>query len=222
VAEVIDLARETGCRVHILHVSSAEVLPLLAKARADGVRITAETCPHYLTFAAEQIADGATQFKCCPPIRDAANRKALWAGLADGVIDCVVSDHSPCPPELKRGDFATAWGGISSVQLGLSVIWTAARARGHTLSDVAAWMSRRPAALVGLRRKGSIAVGGDADLVAFDPERRWTVRAADLHHRHPVTPYDGRELTGAVRATWLRGRRTDSTPSGRLLSQEES
>ena len=183
--------------------------------------MTAETCPHYLTLTAEQVADGQTAFKCCPPIRGEANRDALWDGLNAGLIDCVVSDHSPCPAELKRtdsGDFADAWGGIASVQLGLSVVWTAARSRGHTLAQVAEWMARRPADLAGLVHKGRIEVGADADLVAFDPEVVWTVDPADLHHRNPVTPYGGRTLIGAVRSTWLRGEPvTGDDPRGRLL-----
>jgi allantoinase len=219
IRQVIAAARDIGARVHILHLAAADALPAIRDARRGGVRITAETCPHYLTIAAEHIPDGATAFKCCPPIRGRADRDALWAGLRDGTIDCVVSDHSPSPPSMKTGDFATAWGGIASIQLGLPVMWTEARHRGVGLGDLARWMSRGPADLVGLDGKGRIAVGADADLVAFDPDHAWTVRAADLHHRHPVTPYDGRLLTGAVAATWLRGARvdTDAAPLGRQL-----
>jgi allantoinase len=224
VATAIAAARAAGARVHILHLSAAGALPLIAKARADGVRVTAETCPHYLTLDAARIPAGATEFKCCPPIRDAANADRLWAALADGLITCVVSDHSPCTPELKRrdtGDFAAAWGGIASVQLGLPVIWTAARARGHRLAEVLDWMARRPADLVGLTAKGRIAVGADADLVAFDPDAAFTVDPSRLHHRHPVTPYAGSALTGVVRTTWLRGRTvTGDAPSGVLLTRE--
>jgi len=202
----------------------AGALPLIAAAQADGVRVTAETCPHYLTLDAGHIPDGATEFKCCPPIRDAANADALWRALADGLITCVVSDHSPCTPELKRretGDFAAAWGGIASVQLGLPVIWTAARERGHPLSDVVEWMARRPADLVGLAGKGRIAPGADADLVAFDPEATFTVDPHRLHHRHAVTPYAGKVLHGVVRTTWLRGRTvTAERADGRLLTRE--
>jgi allantoinase len=220
VAGLIDAARETGARVHVVHVSAAAVLPLLRDAVAGGVRITAETCPHYLTLAAGEVPDGATQFKCCPPVRDAANRDALWAGLADGTLTCVVSDHSPCTPELKRfdsGDFAAAWGGISSLQLSLPVVWTAAVTRGLSLVDVTRWMAERPAALAGLTGKGSIAPGYDADLVAFAPDEEFTVDPTRLRHRNPVSAYAGRTLRGVVRTTWLRGRPVEGEPRGRLL-----
>ncbi|HET8684594.1 MAG TPA: allantoinase AllB [Micromonosporaceae bacterium] len=219
---VLDLAARTGSRVHILHLSSASALDAIAAARRCGVQVTTETCPHYLTLTAGQVPDGATVFKCCPPIRGERNRDALWQGLASGVIDCVVSDHSPCPPDLKRpdtGDFAAAWGGIASLQLGLPVVWTQARQRGHPLADVVRWMARRPAQLVGLAGKGRIAIGCDADLVAFAPDGETEVDPAALHHRHPVTPYAGARLAGAVRATWLRGEPVDGTPRGRLLSR---
>jgi allantoinase len=221
IARVIELARRTGARAHILHLSSSDALPMIASARRDGVAVTAETCPHYLTLAAEEVPDGATQYKCCPPIREAANREPLWRGLAEGVIDCVVSDHSPCTAELKRfdsGDFGQAWGGIAGLQVGLPAIWTAARERGHTLADVADWMATRPAELVGLRHKGSIAPGKDADLCVIAPDEEFTVDAATLHHRNPVSAYDGRTLTGVVRGTWLRGRPvTGAEPHGALL-----
>jgi allantoinase len=220
VAQVISAARATGARVHIVHLAAADALPVLSAARADGVRITAETCPHYLVFVADEVAPAATEFKCCPPIRDAANRDALWRGLAAGTIDAIVSDHSPAPPALKLaggGDFGAAWGGIASLQLGLPVVWTAARARGHELPDVVRWMARGPADLVGLRKKGRIAVGADADLVAFAPDEPFVVDPAALHHRHPVCPYAGRRLTGVVRRTWLRGVETGMHPSGQLL-----
>ncbi|GIE33135.1 allantoinase [Actinoplanes italicus] len=225
VATAIAVAREAGRRVHILHLSAASALPLIAQARADGVRVTAETCPHYLTLDAAAIPDGATEFKCCPPIRDTANADRLWEALADGLITCVVSDHSPCTPDLKRqdtGDFAAAWGGIASVQLGLPVIWTAAAGRGHTLADVVKWMARRPADLVGLRNKGRIAPGADADLVAFEPDAEFIVDAHALHHRNPVTPYAGKVLKGVVRTTWLRGSAvTGADAGGVLLSRTE-
>jgi allantoinase len=195
----------------------------VAEARRAGARISVETCPHYLALAAEEVADDATEFKCCPPIRSSANRDQLWRALADGSIDCVVSDHSPCPPDLKAGDFASAWGGIASVQLGLRVVWTEALRRGHTLADVVRWMARAPADLVGLSRKGRIEVGADADLVAFDPDASAVVDPSDLHHRHPVTPYAGRTLRGSVVRTWLRGEVVDfATPRGRLLVRDDS
>jgi allantoinase len=221
VATAIGAARRHGARVHVLHLSSAEALPLIAAARADGVRVTAETCPHYLALDAGAVPDGATEFKCCPPIRDAANQDALWAGLAAGTIQCVVSDHSPCPAELKRGDFASAWGGIASVQLGLPVVWTQARRRGVGLAEVVRWMATAPADLVGLPRKGRIEVGADADLVAFDPDAEFEVDPGRLHHRHPVTPYAGARLSGTVRSTWVRGE--PAAPGrGRLIEREDA
>lgn len=225
IARVIEAAAATGCRVHILHLASSDALAMIEAARRDGVRITVETCPHYLTFAAEEIPDGATQFKCCPPIREAAHRERLWAGLARGAVDCVVSDHSPCTPDLKRldaGDFGLAWGGISSLQLGLPAVWTEARRRGHTLRDVARWLAERPAEIAGLRRKGRIAVGYDADFCVFAPDEEFTVDPARLHHRNPITPYAGRTLTGVVRRTWLRGAEVGGEPAGRLLRRGEA
>src|SRR5688500_4034139 len=210
IAELLELATRHRARVHVLHLSSAAALPSLAAARAAGVRVSVETCPHYLTVSAEDIPDGRTEFKCCPPIRDAANREALWAALVVGTIDCVVSDHSPSTPDLKHldtGDFAEAWGGVASLQLGLPLTWTAARARGLGLAAVVGWMSTAPAALAGLSGKGAIAPGRDADLVAFAPEASFEVDPARLHHRNPVTPYAGRRLDGVVRDVWLRGRR---------------
>lgn len=216
------LARESGSRVHVLHLSSAAALPAIAAARAAGVRLSTETCPHYLALTAEQVPDGATTFKCCPPIRDATNRDRLWAGLVDGTITAIVSDHSPCTPDLKAlgsGDFAEAWGGIASIQLGLPVVWTEARERGLGLADVVRWMAEGPARLSGLPRKGSLAAGGDADLVAFAPDEASTVDGAALLHRNPLTPYDGRSLAGRVRRTWLRGRLVGDRPRGRLLGR---
>jgi allantoinase len=206
---MIRLGRETGCRIHIVHHSSADALSALREAKASGVAITAETCPHYLHFAAEDIRDGATEFKCCPPIRERENREQLWDALSDGTIDMVVSDHSPCPPEMKlreQGDFMKAWGGISSLQLRLPVVWTDARARGFTVNQLAEWLCRAPAALVSLdRRKGSIVVGSDADIVIWNPDREFRVTPEPIHHRHKLTPYAGELLHGVVEKTFLRG-----------------
>jgi allantoinase len=226
ITHVLDAARRTGARVHIVHLSSAHAAPLVRQARRDGVRVTVETCPHYLTLDAEAVPTGATEYKCCPPIRGATNRTKLWRALGAGDVDCVVSDHSPCPPELKRqggGDFGAAWGGIASLQLGLAVVWTEARTRGHDLADVIRWMAEEPARIAGLRRKGRIAVGADADLVAFAPDATVVVDPARLHHRHAVTPYAGRELTGVVRRTWLHGGVPVPTdPMGRLLTRGDA
>ena len=207
VALVIDTARDTGARMHVVHVSSARVLPMLAEAKRSGVRITAETCPHYLTFAAEHIPDGATQFAACPPIRDEHNRGLLWQGLVDGTLDMVVSDHLPCAPSMKAvGDFGSVFGGISSLELGPRAVWTHAAERGFGLAQLSEWMSERPAALAGLTDRGRIAVGQRADLCAFAPDVEQTVDAGALRHRHPVTPYDGAVLRGSVAQTWLAGR----------------
>jgi len=223
IARVIELARKTGARVHILHLSSSDALPMIAQAKRDGVALSVETCPHYLSFTAEEIGDGATQFKCCPPIREAENRELLWQGLADGVIDFVVSDHSPCTPELKRfdiGDFGEAWGGIASLQLGLPAVWTQARERGFAVADVVRWMAERPAAQAGMRRKGHIEVGYDADFCVLAPEETFVVDVAKLRHRNPISAYHGRELAGVVRSTWLRGKEiTGERPFGELLSR---
>ncbi|MFI2073018.1 MULTISPECIES: allantoinase AllB [Streptomyces] len=225
VATLVDVARRAGTRIHVLHLSSSGTLPLIAAARAGGLPVTGETCPHFLTLTAEDVPDGATEFKCCPPIREAADQDALWAALADGTVGCVVSDHSPCTADLKVPDFATAWGGISSLQLGLPAVWTEARRRGHTLHDVARWMSAGPAALAGLSRKGAIAPGRDADFAVLAPDETFTVDPAALHHRNPVTAYAGRTLYGVVRSTWLRGRRIAdhgtplTEPTGRLLER---
>jgi len=206
---LIRLSRDTGAAVHVVHLSSAEAIADLRAARREGLPLTAETCPHYLFFAAEDVPDGRTEYKCSPPIREASNRESLWAGLEEGVIDFVVSDHSPCTPErkgLERGDFLAAWGGIASLQLRLPVVLTEARSRGLGWDKVADWLCRRPAELAGLgRRKGRLEPGYDADLVVLNPEESFDVAAASLHHRHPITPYLGRRLFGAVKTTYLRG-----------------
>ncbi len=244
IALLIRLSRELGSRVHIVHLSSADALPLLRRAKEEGLPITVETCPHYLCFAAEEIRDGATEFKCAPPIRECENREQLWAALGEGLIDLVASDHSPCPPELKcgdSGDFLRAWGGISSLQLSLSVMWTQAQRRGYSIRRLAEWMSTGPARLAGLeQRKGAIRAGYDADLVVWNPEGTFRVGssagpdshengqecpASHLHHRHKLTPYAGRLLRGVVEATFLRGKKIyenghfPSGPSGRMLQR---
>jgi allantoinase len=201
IALLVRLSREFGTRVHVVHLSSSDALPLLDK-------VTVETCPHYLTFAAEEIPDGAPEYKCAPPIRERENRECLWAALGAGVIGMIASDHSPCPPALKRGDFANAWGGISSLQISLPVVWTEARRRGYSLSNLVEWMCRAPARLAGLdRRKGAIAAGYDADLVSWNPEATFQVEPAKLHHRHKLTPYAGHLLHGVVEKTFLRGQK---------------
>ena len=207
IARVIDVVRRTGVRAHILHLSSALVLPRLAAARAEGLPITVETCPHYLSFAAESIVDGATAFKCCPPVRDEANRDLLWQALVDGVIDIIASDHSPATRELKLGhdgDFGLAWGGISGLQVSLPAVWTAARAKGLTLERVLHWMSRATAGFAGLPA-GAITVGAAADLVAFAPEESFTVNVDTLRHKNRVSAFDGATLYGRVHSTWLAG-----------------
>ncbi|MFD9290321.1 allantoinase AllB [Streptomyces sp. NPDC060030] len=221
---LIAQARRLDARVHVLHLSSGDALPRIAAAKREGLRVTVESCPHFLTLTAEEVPDGATEFKCCPPIREAVNQDVLWAGLADGTIDCVVSDHSPCTTDLKTPDFATAWGGISSLQLGLPAIWTEARRRGHTLDDVARWMSAAPAGLAGLTRKGAIEAGRDADFAVLAPDETFTVDPAGLFHRNQVTAYAGKTLYGVVRSTWLRGTRIAADgvlagPTGRLLER---
>jgi len=229
IAFVARLAHDYGARVHIVHVSSAASVEVIERARAAGTKISAETCPHYLTFSAEEIADGATQYKCAPPIRDAANRAALWSALARGTLGMIVSDHSPCTPDLKRqddGDFFAAWGGIASLQFGLSAVWEGARSRDLDAGFVAERMSAAPARLAGLEhRKGAIAVGYDADIVAWDPDAVLDVQAATIRHRHAVTPYLGRRMHGVVRATFVGGRiayiddAPTAAPTGRILNR---
>ena len=206
---MITLSREYTCKVHIVHVSSADAIPALREARGAGLPLTTETCPHYLYFTAEEIPDGDTRFKCAPPIRENENRERLWKGLADGVLDFVVSDHSPSLPALKcleAGDFQKAWGGIASLQFGLSIVWTEARKRGHSLMDIVEWMSHRPARFLGLDRKGKIVRGYDADFVIWDPDEPIVVGKGAIFHRHALTPYEGRSLYGSIKKTILHGK----------------
>jgi len=225
---MVRLCRETGCRVHIVHLSAAEALPVIRAAKAEGLPLTAETCPHYLTFAAEDIPYGATQFKCCPPVRSRENREELWEAIADGTIDLVISDHSPCTPHLKlieRGDFLDAWGGIAALQFGLPVMWTNLKKRSFAIDSLARLMCEGPARLAGLDdRKGKLVAGFDADVVVWDPEATFTVTKDIIQHRHKLTPYDGMELFGKVAVTYSGGRRVfdngqfPAPPNGRLIT----
>lgn len=233
VAQVIDAARATGARTHILHLSDGRILDSIRRAKADGVALTVETCPHYLTLAAEDIPDGAAEFKCCPPIRESWNADLLWEGLTDGTIDAVVSDHSPSTPALKQqggGDFGLAWGGIAGLQLGLAATWTEAQGRGVPLERLIELFSTGPARIAGLAGVGEITEGADAHLSVFDPAAEFVVEAGELFHRHPVSAYQGARLRGRTLKTWLRGRvvfdvahggpgeRVDRPPpTGRLL-----
>jgi allantoinase len=224
---MIRLCRETGTRVHIVHHSSSDALPMLKAARAEGLPLTVETCPHYLTFAAEEIPDGATHFKCCPPVRERENREKLWEALRTGVIDMIVSDHSPCTADLKlmeKGDFLAAWGGIAALQFSLPVIWTQAEKRGFGLTELTRWMSAAPARLAGLEKcKGKLAVGFDADIVIFQPEREFKVEPEIIEFKNKLTPYAGMNLRGVVEASFVRGEkvyergRFAGKPSGKLL-----
>jgi allantoinase len=231
VALLARLCRETGARIHVVHLSSADALAGIARARAEGLPLSTETCPHYLFFAAEEVPAGATEFKCAPPIRDRANRERLWEGLESGTIDMVVSDHSPSPPELKAretGDFLSAWGGISSLQLRLPAVWTAARARGVSFERLSQWLSTAPARLAGITgQKGALTPGADADFVVWNPEATFEVRPETLHHRHKLTPYAGRTLAGVVEAVFLAGEkisergRVPGPVRGKILLREK-
>ncbi len=209
ISQLLALCASTGCALHIVHLATAQALPMLAQARAARLPVTVETCPHYLTLTAEEIPDGATVFKCAPPIRSRDEGEGLWQGLARGIIDFVASDHSPCPPAMKQqssGDFFAAWGGIASLQLTLPLLWTAARQRGFGLNEMVAWLAERPARRAGLGdRKGRLAIGYDADLVLFAPDASFIVEPERLFHRHALTPYAGRMLCGVVEQTWVRG-----------------
>ena len=225
---MLELCREFSFRLHIVHLSTSQALPELCAARAAGLAVSAETCPHYLHLSAETIANGATLSKCAPPIRSRENRERLWQGLSEGTIDIVVTDHSPCPPAMKRlaeGSFRAAWGGIASLSVALPLVWTEASTRGFTLLDLAKWMSAGPAQLAGCgAHKGRIAAGYDADFVVFNPEREFIVAETNLHYRHPVSPYLGESLRGVVKATYLRGnpvfaeREFPGEPAGREYS----
>ena len=227
---MIRLSREFSTRVHIVHLSSADAIPAIRKGQAEGVKITAETCPHYLHFEAETIPAGATEFKCCPPIREHDNREHLWDGLKDGTIAFIVSDHSPCPAAMKlpeRGDFLGAWGGIASLQVRLPVIWSESRKRGFTLIDLAKWLCSGPAKQVGLEdHKGSIAQGFDADLVIWNSDQQFEVTPTTLLHRHKISPYRGELLQGIVQKTFLRGRKlydgraVEGPPVGKFLRSQ--
>jgi allantoinase len=212
IRQVLDGARETGARVHVLHLSSARALDQIADARAEGLPVTVETCPHYLCFAAEAIPDGAPQFKCCPPIRDAGNREELWAALSAGVIDLVVSDHSPATAEEKQrgdGDLQQAWGGVAGLQVGFAAVAHEARRRGIGLDQVSRWMSRNTADLVGLTTKGRVEPGADADLAVYDPDVGFPVEAAHLAHRNAISAYDGVRYDGRVLRSVVRGTAID-------------
>jgi len=208
---LLSACREFKFRLHIVHLSASKALPELRAARSAGLPVTVETCPHYLHLTAEAIPGGATLFKCAPPIRSRGNCEQLWQGLRDGTIDLVATDHSPCPPEMKRlaeGDFRSAWGGIASLSLALPLMYTEANKRGFSLSDIANWMSEAPATLAGCHtQKGRLAAGHHADFVVFDSESEFVVSEDRLPYRHPVSPYLGERLRGVVKATYLRGRK---------------
>ncbi len=227
IATVVEQCREYGTRTHILHLSSARSLDLIAAARAEGLPLTVETCPHYLVFDADSVPDGAAEFKCCPPIRDAGNQTALWDALREGIIDCVVSDHSPSTPEEKNrgdGDLALAWGGVSGLQVTFPTMVDEAARRGLDIVAVSEWMSAGPARVAGLCGKGAIAVGFDADLICYQPGRSIAIDGSRLAHRNKLTPYSGRTISGSVWRTVVAGSTVFDgeevgAPSGRLLSR---
>ncbi|MEA1880853.1 MAG: allantoinase AllB [Candidatus Marinimicrobia bacterium] len=208
---LINLCREFAVHIHIVHLSSADILPGIAQTRKDGFPLTVETCPHYLHFSSERISDGDTRFKCAPPIWDAENRENLWAGLEEGIINFITSDHSPCTPDLKNleaGDFEKAWGGISSIQFALPVIWTECKRRGYSLDQLINWMSKQPAKFVGMDYlKGQISPGFDADLVCWNPDEKYIIKKEAIHHKNKLTPYEGETLFGVVNSTFLRGKK---------------
>jgi allantoinase len=224
---LLQLGAEYDAHVHIVHLSSSDAVSQIQEAKAARAKVSVESCPHYLTFTSEEILEGATQFKCAPPIRERENREYLWSAMRDGTLDMVATDHSPCPPEMKRqetGDFFAAWGGIASLQLSLPALWTEARARGFSITHMAKWLCEGPARLAGLaKKKGVIAAGHDADLTIWNPDGAFRVDPAQLQHRHKLTPYAGRELLGIVEATFLRGRKIFecgvfcSAPEGQVL-----
>lgn len=216
---VVSRVRRSGARSHILHLSAGDALKTIAAAKSEGLDISAETCPHYLTLTADEIPPGGTTYKCCPPIREPGNADRLWQGLLDGTIDYIASDHSPATADTKNGGFDTAWGGIASLQLSLPLVWTEARRRGIGLERVVDWMATRPARRLGLADKGDIAIGSAADFAVFVPEESFTVDAARLEHKNSITPYHGRTLFGIVRRTYLHGRAIDrNTPTGRIVT----
>jgi allantoinase len=223
---VLKLAHEFDARIHIVHLSSSDTIPTLQRAKSKGQPVTVETCPHYLTFDAEDVGDGRTEFKCAPPIRERDNRKKLWAALGDGTIDFIATDHSPCPPAMKlleTGDFLNAWGGIAALELSLPAVWTEASSRGYAVPRLAEWLCSSPARLAGLEGKGRIAVGYDADFAIWNPEAKFSVDPAKMHQRHKMTPYAGREFSGQVETTFLRGRKVfdrgefSASPLGQIL-----
>ena len=228
IALLRDVAIETGAAIHVVHLSSSTAIGIIRDAQQNGARLTAETTPHYLHFEAEAIPHGHREFKCAPPIRERTNREELWRGIADGTISLIVSDHSPCAPELKRGDFMSAWGGISSLQFVLPIIWTEARRRGYRFEMLARWLCAGPAALASLPRKGSIAPGHDADFAIWSPDDLLVVEPDVIEHRHKITPYAGESLYGVVRETWLRGERIyvdrehAPAPRGRWVGNQAS